>query len=293
MRVKDTVLSPGAEALTSSRRKKTRKEILDYVFRVLLGICFISPLAIGILFSFVPNEYLNSLPSFDTILRHFTLENYQHLFSTIPVLRYVSNSLTLCLIIITMQIIVSCLAAYAFSNFKFPGKDFFFNLILIAMMIPGQVTTITNYLTVSGWGLINTYLGLCLPYFVGGTAIFMMRQFFLTLPKELKEASLLDGCGDMRFLFRIAMPLAVPTIASLAIYIFIDIYNLYFWPMLVAQDADMFTVQIGMAMLVSSGSVEYGRVLAGAVISIIIPMIAFVIGESYLIKGMTAGAVKG
>lgn len=293
MREKNTVLSPGAAALARSRKKKTRQEILEYVFRVLLGICFISPLAIGILFSFVPNEYLNSLPSLETIMQHFTLENYQHLFSTIPVLRYVSNSLTLCLIIISMQIIVSCLAAYAFSNFKFPGKDFFFNLILIAMMIPGQVTTITNYLTVNKWGLVNTYLGLCLPYFVGGTAIFMMRQFFLTLPKELKEASLLDGCGDMRFLFKIALPLAVPTIASLGIYIFIDIYNLYFWPMLVAQDASMFTVQIGMSMLVSSGSVEYGRVLAGAVISIIIPMIAFIIGESYLIKGMTAGAVKG
>lgn len=293
MREKNTVLSPGAAALARSRKKKTRQEILEYVFRVLLGICFISPLAIGILFSFVPNEYLNSLPSLETIMQHFTLENYQHLFSTIPVLRYVSNSLTLCLIIISMQIIVSCLAAYAFSNFKFPGKDFFFNLILIAMMIPGQVTTITNYLTVNKWGLVNTYLGLCIPYFVGGTAIFMMRQFFLTLPKELKEASLLDGCGDMRFLFKIALPLAVPTIASLGIYIFIDIYNLYFWPMLVAQDASMFTVQIGMSMLVSSGSVEYGRVLAGAVISIIIPMIAFIIGESYLIKGMTAGAVKG
>lgn len=293
MREKNTVLSPGAAALARSRKKKTRQEILEYVFRVLLGICFISPLAIGILFSFVPNEYLNSLPSFETIMQHFTLENYQHLFSTIPVLRYVSNSLTLCLIIISMQIIVSCLAAYAFSNFKFPGKDFFFNLILVAMMIPGQVTTITNYLTVNKWGLVNTYLGLCIPYFVGGTAIFMMRQFFLTLPKELKEASLLDGCGDMRFLFKIALPLAVPTIASLGIYIFIDIYNLYFWPMLVAQDASMFTVQIGMSMLVSSGSVEYGRVLAGAVISIIIPMIAFIIGESYLIKGMTAGAVKG
>ena len=283
----------GAQMLERSRRRKTARDIFDYVLRVLMGICFISPLAIGILFSFVPNEYLNSLPSFDTILQHFTLENYQHLFSTIPVLRYVSNSLTLCLIIISMQIIVSCLAAYAFSTFKFPGKDFFFNLVLVAMMIPGQVTTITNYLTVSSMGLVNTYLGLCIPYFVGGTAIFMMRQFFLTLPKELKEASLLDGCGDMRFLFKIAIPLAVPTIASLAIYIFIDIYNLYFWPMLVAQDQDMFTVQIGMAMLVSSGSVEYGRVLAGAVISIIIPLVAFVIGESYLIKGMTAGAVKG
>lgn len=282
-----------AQQLARARRKRHWQKGAAYGFRVLLGICFIAPLLIGILFSFVPNEFLNSLPSMDVIFQHFTLENYQHLFSSIPILRYVTNSLTLCLVIITVQLIVSCLAAYAFSSFNFPGKDFLFNLILIAMMIPGQVTTITNYLTVNDLNLINTYLGLCLPYFVGGTAIFMMRQFFLTLPKELKEASLLDGCSDMRFLFKVALPLAVPTIASLAIYIFIDIYNMYFWPMLVAQDENMFTVQIGMSMLVSSGATEYGRVLAGAVISILIPLVAFIVGQSYLIKGMTAGAVKG
>ena len=273
--------------------KKTRKKVLSYALRIVIGVCFISPLFIGILFSFVPSDYLNDLPSMATIMSHFTLENYQKLFSTIPVLRYVTNSLTLCVIIISVQIIVSCLAAYAFSMFDFPGKDFLFTLILIAMMIPGQVTTITNYLTVNNAGLTNTYIGLCLPYFVGGTAIFMMRQFFLQLPKELKEASVIDGCSDMKFLFKIGLPMAVPTIASLAIYIFIDIYNMYFWPMLVATDQNMYTVQIGMSMLVSSGAAEYGRVLAGAVISILIPLIAFVIGQSYLIKGMTAGAVKG
>jgi len=273
--------------------KKTRQKVISYAIRVVIGICFISPLLVGVLFSFVPSDYLNDLPSMADILSHFTLENYQKLFSTIPVLRYVSNSLILCVIIITVQIIVSCLAAYAFSMFKFPGKDFLFTLILIAMMIPGQVTTITNYLTVNNAGLTNTYIGLCLPFFVGGTAIFMMRQFFLQLPKELKEASLIDGCSDMKFLFKVGLPMAVPTIASLAIYIFIDIYNLYFWPMLVATDQSMYTVQIGMSMLVSSGAAEYGRVLAGAVISILIPMIAFIIGQSYLIKGMTAGAVKG
>ncbi|MBQ9393211.1 MAG: carbohydrate ABC transporter permease [Oscillospiraceae bacterium] len=282
-----------ARTLQQGHRRKMLKRDAGYGLRVLLGVCFVMPLLIGVVFSFVPNEYLNSLPSLDVIFQHFTLENYQHLFASIPILRYVTNSLTLCLIIITVQLIVSCLAAYAFSCFKFPGKDLLFNLILVAMMIPGQVTTITNYLTVKNAGLINTYLGLCLPYFVGGTAIFMMRQFFLTLPKELKEASLLDGCGDMGFLFRVALPLAVPTMASLAIYIFIDIYNMYFWPMLVAQDQKMFTVQIGMSMLISSGATEYGRVLAGAVISILIPLIAFIVGQSYLIKGMTAGAVKG
>ena len=154
--MKNAVNNATAQLMTAAGRRRKSRERLGYALRVLMGICFISPLAIGVLFSFVPNEFLNSLPSFDTILQNFTLENYQHLFSSIPVLRYVSNSLTLCLIIISVQIIVSCLAAYAFSCFNFPGKDFFFNLILIAMMIPGQVTTITNYLTVQGMKVLTT-----------------------------------------------------------------------------------------------------------------------------------------
>lgn len=270
-----------------------KREYFNFIIRLLIGICFISPLIIGCLFSFVPNEYLDGLPSFNNILNNLTFENYQWIFRNIPVLRYISNSLVMCAIIITAQIVFSSLAAYAFALLKFPGKDFFFNLVLIAMMIPGQVTTIANFLNIQNMGMVNTYAGLCLPYLIGGTAIFMMRQYYLTIPRELKEASLIDGCSDMRFLIQIAVPLSTPTIAALAIYLFIDVYNMYFWPMLVAQKQHMQTVQIGMAMLVDADATQYGRILAGAMVSIFIPLIAFLIGQDYLIKGMTAGSVKG
>ena len=266
---------------------------MDFAFRVALGICFVSPLLIGFVFSFAPNNLLDGLPSIRAIFNNLTLENYQWIFRNIPVLRYVSNSLAMCLIIVSVQILVSSLAAYAFSFFKFRGKDALFQVILIAMMIPGQVTTIANFLTIRDMNLLNTFVGLCLPSLISGTAIFMMRQFYLTIPKELKEASLIDGCGDMRFLVKIAMPLSVPTIAALSIYIFIDVFNMYLWPMLVAQDPTMFSVQIGMSMLVNSDAKEYGRILAGAMVSIVIPLGAFLVGQDYLIKGMTSGAVKG
>lgn len=272
---------------------KKEKLTVGFWLRILLGICFVSPLLLGFAFSFLPNELLFGLPSFSDFLHYFTFENYVWVLQNIPVLRYLSNSLIMCLIIIVAQVIISSMAAYAFSFFKFRGKDFLFTLILIAMMIPGQVTTIANFLMVQEAGLLNTYIGLCIPYMIGGTAIFMMRQYYLTIPKELKEASMIDGCGDMRFLLQIVVPLAVPTIAALAIYLFIDVYNMYFWPMLVGQKQSMQTIQIGMSMLVDADSTKYGRILAGAMVSIFIPVITFFIGQDYLIKGMTSGAVKG
>ena len=125
------------------------------------------------------------------------------------------------------------------------------------------------------------------------TAIFMMRQYFLQLPKDIKEAAIMDGCGHMRFLLQIGVPMAIPTISALAITEFIGVYNRYFWPMLIAQTKEMQTIQIGMAMLVDVETANYGNILAGAMICIIAPVIVFLFAEDYIIKGMTAGAVKG
>ena len=123
--------------------------------------------------------------------------------------------------------------------------------------------------------------------------IFLLRQFYLTLPRELKEAADIDGCSNMGFFFRIALPLSVPSLASLAIYEFIHIYNRYFWPLLVTNRDQMRTVQIGMAMLQEGESGKTTHILAGAALCIVPAVIVFIIGQKYLVKGMTSGAVKG
>ena len=120
-----------------------------------------------------------------------------------------------------------------------------------------------------------------------------MRQYFLMLPREYKEAAVLDGCGDMRFLFRVAVPLSIPTISSLAIYLFVHIYNQYFWPMLITSQDQMRTIQLGIAFLVTADTLNYGHILAGAVVTIIPSVLIYIFGQDYIIKGMTAGGVKG
>ena len=210
-----------------------------------------------------------------------------------PLLHYLKNSVIVCFFAILGQVIFSSLAAYAFVFFDFRFKKTLWTLVLMTMMIPGEVVVITNYVTIQNWGLINTFLGLIITNLISGTAIFMMRQYYLTLPRDFKEAATIDGCGDMGFLFRVATPLSIPTISALAIYLFVSIYNAFFWPLLVTNKDAMRTVQIGISFLVTSDIISYGQILAGAVVAIVPSVIAYVFGQDYIIKGMTAGGVKG
>ena len=280
------------EAAQAHLRKRLRP-VGAYVIRLLVGLLLISPLLVGLVFSFVPNDILGTVPSLSRVLQNLTLENYQWVLTNIPIGRFLFNSLLVCGIIIISQAVLSCMSGYVFAFFAFPGKKLLFNLVLVAMMIPAEVTVITNFLHVQGWGMVNTHIGLAITSLVGGTSIFMMRQFFLQIPREIKEASVVDGCGNLRFLIKIAVPMAVPAISSLAITQFIGAFNMYFWPMLIAQKKEMQTVQIGMSMLVGAENKEYGYIMAGAILCIVIPVIAFIIGEDRIIKGMTEGAVKG
>ena len=152
---------------------------------------------------------------------------------------------------------------------------------------------VTNYLTIQNMGLTNSYAGLVLPSLISGTAIFLMRQYFLSLPKEYKEAATIDGCREIGYLFRVAMPLAVPTFASLAIYLFVQIYNQFFWPLLVTHENTMRTIQIGIAFLVTGDVISFGQILAGAMIAILPSVLVYILGQDYIIQGMTAGGIKG
>jgi sn-glycerol 3-phosphate transport system permease protein len=274
------------------RTSKKTAECLRFAGKVLLGLLFVSPIIFCILFSFQPNSEVGSAP-LHLLTAHPTLDNYIEVLRSIPVSRYLLNTLLMCVICIFFQTIFASFAAYAFAFFDFKGKNFLFTIILTTMMIPGDVVIITNYVTIQNLGMVDTISGLVITGLVTGTSIFMMRQYYMTLPKDLKEAATIDGCGDMRFLFSIAMPLSVPTAAALAINSFIHVYNSYFWPLLVTSSKTMRTVQIGMADLITGDSLNYGNVLAGAVLCMIPPMVAFIIGQDYIIKGMTAGAVKG
>lgn len=276
-----------------SRRKRRAQFLAGYALKVLLGLVIVFPIIVCLLYSIKSPAELMSAGGMGLAVKDPTLENFEWVMDSVPIGKYLLNTLIQCAIVIVFQIILCSFAAYALVFFRFRLKSTMFALILATMMIPGDVVIITNYIQIQHWHMTDTHVGMALPYLVGGMGIFLLRQFYLTLPRELKEAAEIDGCSDMGFFFRIALPLSVPSLASLAIYEFIHIYNRYFWPLLVTNRDKMRTVQIGMAMLEQGESGKTTHILAGAALCIIPAVIVFIIGQKYLVKGMTSGAVKG
>ena len=278
--------------MMTGKKKRQLRGGGSYALKVLIGLLFISPMIIGLLFSFQSDSQLGAAP-LRLITENPTIENYIEVFRKVPLLHYLKNTAVVCVVAICAQIVFSSLAAYAFVYFDFPLKKQLWTLILMTMMVPGEVVVITNYVTAQNLHLINTYAGLFITSMISGTAIFMMRQYYMQLPKDFKEAAVLDGCGDIGFLFRVATPLSIPTISALAVYLFVHIYNAYFWPLLVTNKDTMRTIQIGISFLVTGDIISYGQILAGAMVAILPSVIAYIFGQDYIIKGMTDGGIKG
>lgn len=267
------------------------KNNLGLLGKILVGLIYTIPVWIAIIFSFHSNADFTKLPL--TIWTdNPTLENFKYVLENVPIFDYLKNTFIVILICIPCQVILSSMAAYAFSFLEFPMKNVVFSIFLTTMMIPGEVIIVANYLTVQSLGLVNTYLGMCVTNLCGAGSIFMLRQNMLSMPKELWEAARMDGCGKVRYFVRIALPLSKSILSAMAINSFIGVYNAYFWPLLVTTRNEYHTIQIGMAQLTASTANRYGYVLAGAVLCMLIPAIAFLFGQDKIVEGMTAGAVK-
>jgi len=219
--------------------------------------------------------------------------NYPQAMRVAPLGRFLLNSLIQSGAITLGQLATAALAAFAFSFMEFPGRQVLFFLFLSTLMIPGEVTLIPNYLTVRSFGWLNTYPALVAPYLATAFGTFLLRQFFMTIPRELQDAARIDGASRRRFLWTIVLPLARPALATLGIYAFLSSWNQYLWPLLVINSTNMRTTQIGLALLQSQEIVAWSLVMAGVILIILPTVVVFVLGYRHVVRGLTAGAVKG
>ena len=258
----------------------------------LLGIIIIFPLIYCFLSSFkTPSEFLNPklFPS-----SFLYLDNFKNALERGNLLRYTLNSFIIAFIGTVVRMVLSILAAYAFTFYDFKGKNFFFFLILGTMMIPGDVLLVTNYLTVSKLHLLNTYLGVMIVSFVSASQMFMLRQRFKTIPKDMREASSMDGYGDLWFILKVLLPLSKPVVTTLFVQSFINLWNAYLWPLIVtASSPEMRTVMVGITRLNSWEDENYQLVMAGVCISLIPSLILFIVMRRNMKKGGLDGSLVG
>ncbi len=268
------------------------KERIGTAAKILLGIVYMTPVILGLLFSIQPQSELMPVPQ-HLFTKNPTLANYINVFKSMPLFKYMKNTLITVAIVVPVQLFFASTSAFAFAFFDFKGKDLLFGIYLAAMMIPGETTVVAKFMMINGMGLLNTYLGLTIVDFVAVGGIFMLRQNMMSMPRELWEAAQIDGCTEMRYFGRVVLPLCGPLLSCQAITSFIGVYGSYLWPMMITTKEEYFTLQVGMATLRSEVTyVTSGNVLAAAVICMVIPLLVYIFLQRYVVAGLTAGAVK-
>lgn len=233
------------------------------------------------------------IPSFFTLSP--TLQNYADAFTSVPLGKYLLNTLIFTLITTAVMMVVITLAAFAFARLTFRGKNLVFTLFLALMMIPNELVIITNFATITSWGLRNTFLGLILPSVTSVFYIYLLKENFAQIPDELYYAAKVDGTSDLRYLRRVMIPICRPTIVTVAILKIIECWNSYVWPRLITDDSDYYLVSNGIQEIRENG---FGRenipAMMAAVVVISVPLIIlFLIFRKKIMAGVARGGTKG
>ena len=295
-----TTTQPKTVETTTTVRAKPSKSILKsealfiQILLLAIGIIVSTPILIALFTSFKPPGEVISFPP-RVIPTEWTVQNYINAWNSNPFGRFLLNSFIQTSLITLGQVVFSVLAAYAFAMLQFPGRNVIFYVILGSLMIPFELTVIPNFQLVSSWGWANTYQGLAVPFLASAFGVFMLRQFFMTVPKELHDAALIDGASNWRFLWQILVPLSKGSIGAFAIFAFLSAYNQYFWPLVITNDILMRTTQIGIRFFlvnVERGA-DWGAVMAATIIVSAPTLLAFLIAQKQLVKGIAMTGLKG
>jgi sn-glycerol 3-phosphate transport system permease protein len=279
-------------AVRPARRPRRSRTALRYGGLVLAAVVVLFPIYCAAVVAVQPASRLLEFPGI-LLPTHPDLSTFADAFDRGHLGRYLLNSAVASVIITLGQITTSVLAAYAFAFLRFKGKSLVFTLFLATLMVPAEVTIVANLQTIDALGWRDTFQGLTAPFLAFAFGTFLIRQAFLGIPTELRDAASLDGYGHWGFLREVAVPLARPAIAALGLFSFLLAWNQYLWPLLITEDADMRTVQIGLKSLASGRVDELNLVMAGTVVAALPILILLLAFQRNLVRGLTSGAVKG
>jgi sn-glycerol 3-phosphate transport system permease protein len=270
---------------------------LDYLAHAILitGVALVAfPLYITFVASTLTYDQIVTVPM-PLLPGDQLIENYSQVLkagstkgSAAPVSQMLVNSFIMAISIALGKILISILSAFAIVYFRFPGRNFFFWMIFVTLMLPIEVRIIPTFKVAADLGMLDSYVGLTLPLIASATATFLFRQFFLTIPDELAEAARIDGAGPMRFFWDVVLPLSKTSMAALFVILFILGWNQYLWPLLITSQESMYTVVIGIKRMISGGdaATEWNLVMATAMLALLPPALVVVLMQKWFVKGL-------
>ncbi|HOB43139.1 MAG TPA: carbohydrate ABC transporter permease [Bacillota bacterium] len=278
------------------KRKKRISTVILYIVLIFLAVIMIYPFVWSVTASFKTNQQIYGGNPLDLIPKPFTLNNYKRVLELLPFGRFLLNSMFLATVVPAISIILASMAAYAFARLEFKGRDFIFMLLLGVMMLPGHVTLIPRYALMIKLGWVNRYIALIIPAIFSASLvfkIFFMRQHFLSIPRELEEAALIDGCSQWGVWWNIMMPNSKPALAALAIIGFKTEWNSFLWPNVVINDFMKMPIQVGLTYLQSNAQSSWDILMAGTTIAIVPVILIFICFQQYFMAGSLTSGMGG
>lgn len=276
-----------------ARAKRTISLTLSYVALALVTFLMIFPLIIVVIVSFTPNAVTQTWPP-KIVPSAWTLDNYTSLFQRLPIGRELLNTIVFAGAVTIISVFFDSLAAYGLSRVDFKGRGILLAVLIATMMIPAMALLIPVYKLLGSMGLVNSYLGIIIPRMADVGGIFLLRQFFISIPKDLDNAARIDGAGEFRIFAQIILPNAVPAILTVGMFNFMGNWNDLLWPLIMTSKPETRTITAGLAMLTGHGSsvTPYGVVMAGALISALPLLIVFFFVQKRFVEGIAMTGMK-
>jgi len=274
-------------------KNQTIKTIITYIILGIIAILMLFPLVWLVSTSFKsPSENIFQFPP-QLIPSQPTFQNFIRVWETNPFGRYLFNSLLVATLTVSLNLLFCSLAAYPLARLTFKGRDWIFTAIIATIMIPFQIVMIPLYVLTVQLGLRNSYLGIIFPSIASAFGIFLLRQAFKSVPKELEEAARIDGCSELGIWWNIMIPAVKPALITLAIFVFIGSWSDFLWPLLILDQPDYYTMPLGVATLAGTFSLDWRLIAAGSVISIAPVLLFFLILQRYIVPTDAGSGVKG
>jgi len=297
MTAADAPATPLSVEVELDTEPKTRRfsELPIHLSLLIIGLIIAVPIIVAFFMSFTPLPEIVGRSNPKILPDTWTLDNYDKAWRASPFPRYMLNSFIQTGVITVAQVLLSILAGFAFAMFEFRGKAILFSILIGSLIIPFELTFIPNFLLVSDLGLANTYAGLTIPFLASAFGVFMMRQFFMSIPRDLYDAAKIDGASDWYYLWRIMVPLSKGAISAFTIFAFLAAWNQYLWPLVITNEESMRTAQIGLRFFLvnQERATDWGAIMAGAMIVMIPTLIVFLVAQRQLVKGIAMTGLKG